>query len=379
MQARPRWEKCIHHRGQDAETFLRDFFADKKRRLLLIGGAGFDPRSISVARSLADVAKGRIDGLFIREERPNPNATLRKLADANTVELKTLFPNADVFSVDVFDTDNAPVGGRRATHEINRRANLDGITDVVLDSSALSVGIMFPIARYCLHAAQTKGPTLNFHLVVQDDPQTDASILGTACGKSAPLHTFQGEINLDSSRDAAKLWLPQLGKGKQEHLKLIFEEIKPHAVCPIIPFPSRNPRSGDSLIEEYGALFETMTDPMTPTWNVDSRDIVYAHEKSPLDLYRSVLKIDNARKRVFAQTGGSKMILSPLGSKAVGVGLLMAALDRNFAVVSVETIEYKLLQSNCLASKSSELVHVWLHGEAYAFNQEARNESIEGN
>ena len=82
------------------------------------------------------------------------------------------------------------------------------------------------------------------------------------------------------------------------------------------------------FIEEYGELFENLSDPMSVSWNVDTRDIVYAHEKSPLDLYRAVLSIDDARRRVFAETGGSQLILSPLGSKAVAIGLLLAALER---------------------------------------------------
>ncbi|MEZ6131218.1 MAG: hypothetical protein R3C59_21295 [Planctomycetaceae bacterium] len=151
-------------------------------------------------------------------------------------------------------------------------------------------------------------------------------------------------------------------------LRLIFEDVKPHAVCPILPFPSANPRIGDDLIEEYGHLFEAISDPLTQTWNVDARDIVYTHERSPLDLYRSVLKIADARERVFAQVGGSQLILSPLGSKAVAIGLLMAAIERDFAVVSVETIEYRLGESERIFAGAGEMVHVWLHGEAYQFD-----------
>ena len=106
---------------------------------------------------------------------------------------------------------------------------------------------------------------------------------------------------------------------------------------------------------------------MTPTWDVDARDIVYAHEKSPLDLYRSILKIDDARRRVFEQAGGSRLVLSPLGSKGVAVGLLMAALERGFAVVSVESIQYRIESdpSRLAVENDAELVHVWLSGSAY--------------
>ena len=369
------WERCVHHRGTDAEQFAAEYYAQEDRKVLLIGGAGFDPRTQEVAKSLSEICGDRLTGLFVREERPNATESLRAIADENDAKLRALIPEVDIFSVDVFGIDNAPVGGRRATRQVHERMDLTDITDVVLDCSALSVGVMFPIARYCLQQTRACGHDKNFHINVLDDPEADASIISTSCGKAAPLHTFSGGLSLDGSTDAARLWLPQLGAGRREYLNLIFQDVNPHAVCPIIPFPSTNPRAGDELMQEYSDLFEAISDPMMPTWNVDSRDIVYTHEKSPLDLYRSVLRIDDARQRVFLETGGSQLILSPLGSKAVAVGLLMAALERGFAVVSVESIEYRLAETATDNRRGAELVHLWLHGQAYNSNEEIQDVS----
>ncbi len=368
MNARPQWERCIRHRGADAETFIYDYFSQEDRRVLLIGGAGFDPRSHSVSKQLSAICNDRLRGVFIREERPNATDDLRAKADANDAEIRKTIPIVDIVAVDVFGMDNAPVGGRRATQKLHEIAQIDDVTDIVLDCSALSTGVMFPIARYCFAAVQDYGLEKNFHILVVDDPATDVAFESTSCGKVSPLHTFGGGLTLDQNDSAARLWLPQLGTGCHESLKLIFEDISPHAVCPIIPFPSENPRTGDALVEEYGHFFEAVSDPMAPTWNVDSRDIVYTHERSPLDLYLSVLRIADARERVFSQTGGSQLILSPLGSKAVGIGLLMAAIERDFAVVSVETIEYRMKDGVEFVEDRGELVHVWMHGEAYSFD-----------
>ena len=372
-----RWQRCIHHRGAAAADFIRLFFADTDRSVFLIGGAGFDPRSHYVAEQLAAVCGNRIRGFFFREERPGPSERLLALAEGNDVRIRGLVPGVEVQEVQVFDIDNAPVGGRRTTRMLADRVDLSSVSDVVLDLSALSAGVIFPIARYCLEAVGRLGPTVNLHVFVLDAPSTDSSVRSTSCGKAAPLHTFNGKLGLDSSTDAARLWLPQLGPGRREVLNLIYQSVRPHAVCPIVPFPSSDPRLGDTLIEEYGDLFEAISDPMTPSWSVDSRDIVYAHEKSPLDLYRSILRIDDARQRVFEQTGGSQLILSPLGSKAAAVGLLMAALERGFAVVSVESIEYRLASDSGTLSvdNDAELVHVWLSGSVYQRSecqQEAR-------
>lgn len=361
------WERCIHHRGCEAATFISDFFAGSDRSVLLIGGAGFDPRSYYVAEQLTTVCGDRLRGFFLREERPDPSEQLLMMAENNDAHIRKLIPRVEVQEVQVFDIDNAPVGGRRTTRMLAERVDLSGVSDVVLDLSALSVGVMFPSARYCLEAVSHLGANVNLHIFVLDAPSTDSSIRSTSCGKAGTLHTFSGGLGLDSCTNAARLWLPQLGPGRREVLSLIYQNVQPHAVCPIIPCPSSNPRLGDALIEEYGDLFDAISEPMTPTWDVDSRDIVYAHEKSPLDLYRSILRIDDARRRVFDQTGGSQLILSPLGSKAVTVGLLMAALERGFAVVSVESIEYRLKSEADTISvdNDAELVHVWLSGTAY--------------
>ena len=75
--------------------------------------------------------------------------------------------------------------------------------------------------------------------------------------------------------------------------------------------------------------------------------------------------------------GGSQLILSPVGSKALALGMLMAALEREFAVVSVESITYKVDMAvyEPPLSTGGELVHIWLHGEAYgdlSSNEESR-------
>ena len=52
-----RWEKCIMHRDGDAPRFLAEWFSSEQKKVFLIGGAGFDPRSTSVAQLLNQLAK----------------------------------------------------------------------------------------------------------------------------------------------------------------------------------------------------------------------------------------------------------------------------------------------------------------------------------
>ena len=138
---------------------------------------------------------------------------------------------------------------------------------------------------------------------------------------------------------------------------------KDAVVCPILPFPSSSPRLPDELIEEFAEELQT-------SWSVDVRDLVYADEKSPLDLYRTILRIDDARRRVFESVGGSQIVLSPIGSKALSLGALMAALERDFTILHVEAIGYTLDISRVdEVTSTAELVHIWLYGDAYGSQQ----------
>ena len=145
------------------------------------------------------------------------------------------------------------------------------------------------------------------------------------------VHGFKGGLTLSDKDDAARLWLPQLTTGQSAVLGRLFEFVAPHDTCPVLPFPANDPRLGDALATEYLTEIEN-------TWSVDARDIVYADERDPLNLYRTILRLDDLRRPVFAETGGSMLVLSPLGSKTTAVGALMAALERDLAVACIETI-----------------------------------------
>jgi hypothetical protein len=325
---------------------------------MLIAGAGFDPRSTAVAELVARDAGTRSRGFFIREERPRPAPALVDRADSHEQALRGFLPESTVVRVDIFAPDHAVVGGRSAVGLVNALP-LDDLTDIIVDLSALSVGVAFPIVRHLLGTASRRG--LNLHLVVADEPGTDAGIEATASDVADTVHGFKGGWGLDAHSRAARLWMPQLARGKRAVLDRIHKRVEPHAVCPILPFPADHPRLPDELIEQYGEEFEN-------TWQVDSRDIVYASERGPLDLYRTILRMDDTRQRVFEQIGGSQIILSPVGSKALAIGALMAALDRDFTIMYVEALGYVVdlsMLDQARAARPGDLVHVWLQGEAY--------------
>jgi hypothetical protein len=353
-----RWDRCVYHLGKHTEEFFEQYLSEPHRQVLLLAGAGFDPRSTAVAERLARYGSGHTRGYFLREERPRPDPILSARAKENEKALLDLLPGSSVERLDVFAADSAVVGGRAAVRLVNS-LSLEGLTDLFVDFSALSIGVAFPIVRHLLGRVERSGQ--NLHLVIADEPGTDAAISSTEADVADAIHGFKGGWGLDDNSRAAVLWMPQLATGKKAALERIRQRVQPRAFCPILPFPAADPRLPDELIEHYGDEFEN-------TWRVDARDVVYASERGPLDLYRTILRMDDSRKRVFAEIGGSQIVLSPVGSKALAVGALMAALERDFTIMYVEALGYsvdfaKLVTAR--ATQPTELVHVWLHGEAY--------------
>ncbi len=358
-----RWEPCVHNRGCDAENFLKVYFSQPGRNLLVVAGAGFDPRSIRVAKLLPASIQPKLDAVLIREERPNPDSSLIELAEANRDKMVESFPRATEHAVHIFANDNAVIGGREAA-KLVASLSIESYTDVLVDTSALSIGVAFPVVKTLLQlAANASGHVCNIHVIASHNRETDESVSSNPSDTPTAIHGFRGNWALSEKSRAAMLWMPQLGRGKGPVLGRIFQMLRnvqeDTVVCPILPFPSSRPRLPDELIVEFAEELQS-------SWSVDARDLVYADEKSPLDLYRTILRIDDARRRVFASVGGSQIILSPLGSKALALGAMMAAIERDFTIFHVESLGYTFDESKAKSvTTSDELVHIWLSGDAY--------------
>jgi len=351
-----RWDPCIAHTGAEVDAFVKDYFASADRKVLFVAGAGFDPRAAVVGTRLAQ-AGATVRALLIREERPNPPDDLVTRASGNVGRLAAVFADHEVATVAIFGSDNAVVGGRNAVSALHRQT-FDGMDEVVIDVSALSVGTSFPLIRYLVERIeQGRGPA-NLHIFVAHEPALDEAIHPNVSDLPGFVHGFRGGWALDKTAAAAKLWLPQLARGRRAALARLHDFVGPHDTCPILPFPASNPRLGDELAEHFLIELES-------TWSVDTRNIVYAAEDDPLDLYRTILRLDDLRGPVFEEFGGSLLILSPVGSKVMALGALMAALERDLPVAYLEAIGYNLPASVPSESASPHLVHVWLEGDAY--------------
>lgn len=322
------------HRDGDVTNFINRYYADPNRRVLLFAAAGFDPRANAIAHKLSEVLKDRLSAIFIREERPNPAGQLTARADRNEAVLRSLVPDCEVLKIDIFADDGAPVGGHRISRELVSRPIDDAVTDVILDLSALSVGIAFPAARMLLENCEANDGCA-FHIMITSDPELDDRISSDPSDRPSPVKGFAPDVS-DDDYDVAKIWIPQLAHGRLGTLTKIRNLLGDfYKICPLLPFPARNPRRGDDLISEYQTV-------LSSEWNVDPRDFVHASEWNPLDCYRRLSRLKLRFDRTMQGTYTPQIVLSPIGSKVLAAGALMAAINHDMSVHYVETDSYSI-------------------------------------
>lgn len=360
-----RWNPCIIQTGDKLERFLSDFIDDAKRKCFVIAGAGFDPRTTLVPTRLSNFKRAKIRAIFFREERPNLQPKLRPRADAHQAMLARLLPDSAFPVIEVFADGKTVTGGRRAVEKI-RSETFEGVTDIIVDISALSIGVLFPVVKMCLQfcdSSRKAGRLVNLHLLTVEQPAIDFKITGIPGDAVNWAHGYRGGESLDAGHEKAVLWLPTLAPGNVGVLSRIHNflsrPLTPIDVCPIVPFPGHNPRLPDQLVEEFREAF--------PAWKTDTRNLLYAAESDPLDSYRTICAICTARERIFRDLTGSVVVLSPVGNKLLAVGAMLAALERDLPVALVESVGYDedigdATQATC---KDLNINHIWLAGEAY--------------
>lgn len=358
---RRHWENCVTHFDDGVDQFIEDFFSQSSRCCVLVAGAGFDPRTQRIASKLSATMGKRVHGLFIREDRGDRSIALQTLADDNETQLRSIIADATVAHVQIFSAeDRAPVGGHGVRSAIDSFTWPDGITDIVLDMSALSTGVGFPLARLLLEYAEAS-PTVSLHLMVVSNPELDDLIVGEPSAQVQFVRGYSGPSGSYDALPVARIWLPQLGRGRVETLRRIRSTLdNVYKVCPVVPFPARNPRRADELLAEYQSQ-------LLNEWEVDARDLIYVSERNPLDCYRTISTLKLRYDRTVEDVFFPQLILSPFGSKVIAVGAMMAAIEHNLSVQYVETLRYEFdpIGLQAATPPPDMAVHIWLHGPVY--------------
>jgi hypothetical protein len=373
-----RWRDYVLSSGSDVPTLWRVLLTERNRDVLYILGLGFDERMcLGLEALLAAGGAGKRDVTVVTfEESPDsPSRNHAPLRTANEERLTRLVSAAGCGlsrrSIKLVSEDGRRVGARSIAGAFVGQAEFRPYTDVVVDISALPRGLYFPLLAKLLSIFDQPaddGVVRNLHVAVAHSPTLDASTRDEGIDENATyLHGFSAAgFEREANRDQPCVWLPILGRGKRIQLDRILTLVTPDEICPVLPSPAENPREPDDLMLEYrGLLLDQI--------GVEPRNIIYASESNPFEVYRQIMRSVRDYRRALAPLGGCKAVVSAMSSKLLSVGALLAAYELkastgdehvDVGVAHVETHGYAL--SRTKNAPSATLFDLWLAGECYA-------------
>lgn len=361
----PRWSD--YYIRNDYEQFWRERLADKDASVCIILGVGFDPRSLVALKQLArSGSHPQIKYVAILLHPPEAINDVTRRTEAFTKENRRRleeFRGGTCIcqeEVPLRDKDGFIIGGRNAVQMMIRcLSEIAACKDVIVDISGLPRTFFFPLIKY-LYRQTEKGKIKNLHVAVTEDPSLDGKIHGSEYGEAEYIPYFRPQT-------AKKLvWLPVIGKTEPTRLLKIYTQIESECVevCPIIPFPAKNMRRADDiLVELRDALFAQIY--------VSRNNILLCDESSPFDIYRKVVEMDDyykERLKDLPGIGEVTAVVTPLASKMLSLGALLAAIERDLPVSYIEAGSYYIEAEGFESSGTNpEIapVEVWLTGEPY--------------
>lgn len=321
-----RWEPYVFNRGSAFEPFWRAHLAERSRNTLLITGLGFDPRASDVARALMEYGgAGRRDlWLLCYDNNQQITAEQQKQVEGNRIAFEGIFPHEG-------GLERLPIAmrtdrGRSATcantkAAISRPEALLGYDDVVIDISAMPRMIaLMAVAQLLALFDARNADAPNLHVTASETVEQDITVVEEALDEDVIMLTgFSGRLDAESLRNP-KIWLPILGEGQELRLSRIFDKVQPDEICPVVPFPSRNPRRGDRIIEGHQRI-------LFDEFRVEPRNILYASEYNPFEAYRQVFGTIDRYREALVELEDCRVFVSPLSSKLLSIGALLACYD----------------------------------------------------
>lgn len=368
-----RWLNCFLSEGSNFTPFWKSFLRSQQRHILFVLGLGFDPRMCSAIREiLKQGGDGKRDcRLLVFDEGPDsPSRQHSDRVQENREVLQQLLAdqgNISEHELRMWSTDGRRIGSRNAALVFRRIDDLSEYTDIIVDISALPRSIYFPLIAkllLLLDSSQHSTSLPNLHVVVSESVDLDRLIRAEGIDDDATyLHGFSGEVDMEATAGIPRIWIPILGEDQAGELERIYDLVHPDEICPVLPFPSSNPRRGDNLILEYRQL-------LFDRFRVEPRNIIYASEKNPFEVYRELARTAIQYHDALNPLKGCKIVISTLSSKLLSLGALLTAYELKLLVgiahVEVSGYVISIADPHILSNVDEELFEIWLTGECYA-------------
>ena len=200
--------------------------------------------------------------------------------------------------------------------------------------------------------------------MVSENVAMDNAITEKSYKEVSPIWGFNAKLGRVSLIGNLNISIPLIGEGKTDVLRKIITEFQADDVCPVLPFPSKNPRRSDNLLLEYNEIFRDILE-------LEPQKIAYAHEQNPFELY-SILNQLILNYKASLRPLNAKICfgISILTSKLLSLGALLTALEHHdeVAIFNVSAEDYKInikIEEFIRLNDKSEPFLMWIMGDAY--------------
>jgi hypothetical protein len=359
-----RWRDYFFCDNHTFHSFWKNYLGSNKNLLFIIG-RGFDPRMNSGIKKIINNGGqiGKCICIKLNEGDKSPSHEYRDRIDTNFQELQKLLNDKDSIelrTVDMWSDDYRHIASKNAANVI-LNGDLSNFSDIIVDISSLPRIIFIPIISKIISILEHYKFKTNLHIIVAENFALDEKIKSDGLIEEAIfIHGFDGYLNNQININKPRIWMPILGSGQILKLRKINDLIKPDEICPVLPFPSRNPRRCDDLVIEYKEFFSEYP-------GIETNNIIYVNELNPFEVYRQICHTVKQYEEAMAPLGGCNIIISPLSSKLLSIGALLAAFELKLALTEVPSLGYSIIDEDGFNSEigKEELFELWLYGEPY--------------
>ncbi|MCU1376990.1 MAG: hypothetical protein JWO68_4276 [Actinomycetia bacterium] len=334
-------------------------------KTLLICGAGFDPRSLDVPEEVASQDWPNLTVIALRPGVSGDHQQAEENAESNRARLHELF-GAQLTVLEPPLVSDPQAAGTLLSRQLVQEFGVLEFQTIIVDMSGLPSSISFVFLHLLLTEAgpSPKGMTPfkgDLLVTVSEDAAKDARIFASGLGDA---NTMPGLPRMPSNA-RTKIWVPVLGEGAEEELRSLATFISPGEICPVLPFPSSDPRRADDLMLSYRTfLFEEMA--------FEPRNVLYASETNPFDLYRQLVHLAERYERALQPLGQTTIIASEHTSKLLSLGVLLASHEANISIAHVRPTSYRLAEGPTVRARPS-IYTAWLAGRPYELEPSGSN------
>lgn len=375
-----KWNPYVLKKGTtETVSFFKTHFSKDGKKTLFILGKGFDVRmNITLEKLIKSCPTLELDCWLVEfdEGSDSYSQTYMPLVDQNITDVNVILNGRSVINKQISiwsgnGKSKRRVGDRNAAAIVQEFSQISQYTDIIIDISSLPRGVYTSLVGkvLALIEANEAGKTINLFVSVAENAVIDREIKEYGMDDDLSyLQGFGGGIELESEIEKPIIWFPVLGEGKAPHfskaLNHIMGKSRPYEVCPVLPFPAKNPRRVDALLIEYHTLlFDTL--------NIEAKNILYVPEQNPFEAY---IRLHNVIKNYYDSLqplNGCKAIISTFSSKLLSIGALLTAHEfRNsigVGLLNVDSEGYRIDSQEYVKNllNQSEVFLSWLTGEPY--------------